>query len=142
MKSEGSEPVVKMKRFSLAKITGIDEHFSRNDRWVAGSIFGWNMLWCAVVAVGSLVYLAHRWSDDGWVNFWFTAGITVNLIVGVPVCIWFTIGCARDMKVFFQRLKLERVDARDDGTVPERQNLDETKPDGEKVAGAPGRKGR
>jgi hypothetical protein len=31
--------------FSLAGIIGIEEHFTRGDRWITIGIFGWNLLW-------------------------------------------------------------------------------------------------
>ena len=37
--------------------------------------------------------------------------------VGTVTTVWFTIGCWHDMRVFFRRLREERVDVHDDGTV-------------------------
>jgi hypothetical protein len=41
----------------------------------------------------------------------------IGMVMSVVICIWFTIGCTRDMIIFFQRLGREKVDAKDDGTV-------------------------
>ena len=38
-------------------------------------------------------------------------------MISVVTTAWFTIGCWGDMRLFFRRLKTERVDATDDGTV-------------------------
>lgn len=135
---EGGEPAPKpRRRFELAQLIGIDEHFTRGDRWVTASAFYWNILWIAIVALGSILYFVHPWSNNGWVTFWFVANIGLSFVIGIPVCIWFTIGCTRDMKVFFRRLKLERVDARDDGTVVHQQDLMEVETSGAKPAGTP-----
>jgi SSS family solute:Na+ symporter len=115
---EGGEPSTNPPgRFSLLGLIGIDEHFSRRDRWLTCGIFGWNMLWMLIVTLGSAIYLVHPWSNDGWVTFWFAANIGLSLVIGAGVSVWFTIGCTGEMIRFFRLLKQERVDPRDDGTV-------------------------
>jgi len=134
---EGGEPAAKpLSKFNPARIIGIDEHFTRRDRWVAGSIFGWGMMWLLLVAIGSLIYFFHPWSDTGWLNFWL-ASAGVNIAISVVVCIWFTFGCTRDMMEFFRRLKQENVDAGDDGTVVHSRNLKDVKSAAENLAGSP-----
>jgi SSS family solute:Na+ symporter len=112
----GQLPAKPLSRLNPARIIGIDEHFTRRDRWVAGSIFGWNMMWLVLVAIGSVIYFVHPWSDTGWLNFWLVS-TGVNVAIGAVVCVWFTFGSTRDMIEFFRRLKQEKVDGGDDGTV-------------------------
>jgi SSS family solute:Na+ symporter len=115
---EGGETAVKpITRFNVAKIIGIDEQFTRGDRWAAGGIFGWNMLWVALAVVGSVLYCIHPWSNGAWVDFWLASAIWVNFVIGAITCVWFTVGGVRDMGDFFRRLRREKIDVRDDGTV-------------------------
>jgi SSS family solute:Na+ symporter len=107
------------KRFWLYRIItfGIDEQYSRSDRWITISITLWSMFWFAVFAVGSLVYLFHPWSNDLWAAYWLWTGVYLPLAIGLVTTIWFTWGCTHDMVVFFRRLRVEKVDDHDDGTV-------------------------
>jgi SSS family solute:Na+ symporter len=103
--------------FSLRKVVGIDEHFSRSDRWVAWGIFIWSVCWFLVFVIGSAVYLLHPWSSEAWADYWLWTGIYLPLLIAVGTTIWFTIGCSYDLRLFFRRLSAERIDLQDDGTV-------------------------
>ena len=96
---------------------GIDEQFSRSDRWITIGITLWSMAWFAVVAIGTLVYFIHPWSNEVWATYWLWASVYLPLVIGTVTTVWFTIGCWHDMRVFFRRLREERVDVHDDGTV-------------------------
>lgn len=116
-----ANPVVKTAKkrslFYRLVMFGIDEQFSRADRWITISITLWSMFWFAIFVVGSCVYLFYRWPDSVWATYWLWTGIYLPLAIGVGTTFWFTIGCTKDMVVFFRRLKAERVDAHDDGSV-------------------------
>ena len=99
------------------KWIGIDEHFSRSDRWITIGITSWSMFWFCLFAVGSMVYLVFPWSDKVWATYWQVTAIWLPLILGVVTTIWFMIGCTFDMRAFFKRLKTETTDDADDGTV-------------------------
>ena len=115
---EGGETVaVPLRRFSLRQIIGIDEHFTRSDRWVAYGLFGWSTFWFLVFVVGSTIYLIHPFSNEAWAQYWRVTAIWLPLVVTIVTTIWFTIGCTQDLRRFFQRLRGERVDVHDDGTV-------------------------
>jgi SSS family solute:Na+ symporter len=104
-------------RFNLRQIIGIDEHFTRSDRWVAYGIFWWSMFWFGVFLVGSSIYLVHPFSSRVWAQYWRVSAIWLPLAVTIVTTVWFTIGCTSDLRLFFCRLRGERVDVRDDGTV-------------------------
>ncbi|MEJ0001087.1 MAG: hypothetical protein WDO13_19170 [Verrucomicrobiota bacterium] len=104
-------------RFHLYNLVGIDEHFSRADRWVTLGIFYWSLFWFLVFVVGSVAYLVHPWPAGGWASYWLVTNIYLPLVISIGTTIWFTIGCWHDLVLFFRRLGTERVDPRDDGTV-------------------------
>ncbi|HEY0947335.1 MAG TPA: sodium:proline symporter [Opitutaceae bacterium] len=101
----------------LYRLVGIDEHFSRSDRFVALGIFVWAIFWVLVFVIGSIVYLIHPWSDKTWAFYWRVSCIWLPLVIAAVTTIWFTIGGVRDLQVFFRRLRAEKVDVHDDGAV-------------------------
>jgi len=101
----------------LHRIIGIDEQFNQMDRWITIGIFVWSMFWFAVFVIGSVAYLLHPWSNTVWANYWLITAIFLPLVIGLLTTIWFTIGCWQDMRVFFRRLRGEKLDEQDDGTV-------------------------
>jgi solute:Na+ symporter, SSS family len=107
------------------RMIGFDENFSRGDRWIAGSLFGWNMLWFAIFVFGSLWYLIAPWPDSTWSVFWHISAVGLPVFISVVTAIWFTWGGVRDIRALFQRLAAQKIDHRDDGTVVGHHNLDE-----------------
>lgn len=111
--------------FSLYRFLGIDEQFTRTDRWITLGLFYWGMIWVVAFAVGSVVYLTGKyynhgtppWSDAGWAGYWLVVSIYLPVLIGAMTTIWFTIGCTHDMRVFFRRLREEKVNVHDDGSV-------------------------
>ncbi|MHB9139031.1 MAG: sodium:solute symporter family protein [Victivallaceae bacterium] len=99
------------------RLWGIDDQFSRSDRWITLGIFWWSITWFVVFVIGSIAYLIHPWSSEVWANFWFVQAICMPLGIGVVTTVWFTIGCIRDLRVFFRRLHEEKIDLHDDGVV-------------------------
>lgn len=104
-------------KFRWSKLIGIDDKYSRGDRWIACGVFWWAMLWLGVLVVGCIWHWIQPWPDSVWPTFWWWAGIMIPLIVAAATTIWFTWGVVRDLKVFFRSLKQERVDVHDDGSV-------------------------
>lgn len=113
----GASGVKKERVFSLRRLTGIDEHFTRPDRWVAYGVFFWTTTWFSVFLVGSAIYLLHPFSNEFWAKYWHFAQVILPLAIAFITTIWFTIGCYGDLRRFFRRLGEERVDSHDDGTV-------------------------
>jgi len=104
-------------RFHIYNLVGIDEHFTRSDRWVSIGIFLWGILWCLVFVIGSAWYLVRPWSNTAWLDFWLVKVLLLPLIITLVTTVWFTIGCWNDMMAFFRRLRTERIDPKDDGRV-------------------------
>ena len=107
-----------VKKFKFSRLIGIDEKFSRSDRWVSGGIFGWSMLLLFVLISGTVWNLIDPWSNHAWSVFWRWAGLLLPLTIAVCTTVWFTFGVLQDLRKFFKALRSERVDVHDDGTVP------------------------
>jgi len=115
--SDQTQTTKTARRFDLSKIIGIDKEFTRGDRWLTIGQFWWSMAWFLLFVIGTAVELRHPFANGTWANFWLWTGIWLNLCIGVVTTIWFTIGCTYDMRVFFRRLRQEKEDVHDDGTV-------------------------
>ncbi len=121
---EGEHQISKQKTVNwLHRIVGIDEQFTRSDRWVTLSIFWWSIFWFAFFVVVSVGYLVmrrpghdqdyNRW----WADYSLITGIHMPLVIGAATTVWFTIGCWRDIWVFFHRLNSQHRDNTDDGSI-------------------------
>jgi hypothetical protein len=64
-----------------------------------------------------VIYLLHPWSNLAWADYWLWTGIYLPLLIAIGTTVWFTIGCSYDLRLFFRRLAMERIDLHDDGTV-------------------------
>ena len=112
-------------RVTWGKLIGLDEHFTFGDKILAGGLFGWSMIWFGVFVVGSLWNFIAPWPIGVWSNFWFFVGIGIPVAFALITSVWFSWGGIRDMRLFFRRLKEERVDVLDNGMVVNHHNLDE-----------------
>jgi SSS family solute:Na+ symporter len=104
-------------RFHVYNLVGIDAHFTKRDRWVTLGIFYWSLFWFGICALGSISYLVHPWSNDVWADYWLVTAIYLPLLISIGTTVWFSVGCWTDLVMFFRRLRVERVDLHDDGTV-------------------------
>jgi SSS family solute:Na+ symporter len=109
----------------LGKLIGIDEDFSTADKWIASLLVGWSLFWLLVFLVGTVWNLASPWPTSVWSYYWKIVGVGLPIFFAVVTAIWFTWGGLRDILALFRRLKQERVNHLDDGTVVDHQNLDE-----------------
>jgi SSS family solute:Na+ symporter len=104
---------------------GLDENFTRRDKWIAGGLVGWSLFWAAVMIIGSIWNLIAPWPTAVWSTYWLVTGVGVPVLMTVITGIWFTWGGVRDIKSLFARLRQSAVDERDDGTVVGHRNRDE-----------------
>lgn len=101
-----------------ARAIGIDANYTRGDKAIAISVFGWGLLWqlaAIVILIWNLAF--YRWSDKAWFHWAFFQNIWVVLVLAVITTIWFTIGGTRDIFALFATLKTLKRDDTDDGTV-------------------------
>jgi len=112
-------------KFAWSRLIGFDNEFTRGDKIIAGSMFGWNMFWFAIFVIVSIWNIFHRWPLSWWSKYWHIAAILMPLTVGIVTTVWFTWGGVRDLRRMFKALRIVGRDARDDGTVVGHSNLDE-----------------
>jgi len=110
-------------KVTWGRLIGMDENFTKGDKWVAGSLFGWNMLWFVVFLAGGLWNLISPWPESAWSVFWHIAAIGLPVVISVVTAVWFTWGGVHDIRELFRRLSMEKVNHLDDGTVIDHNNL-------------------
>jgi SSS family solute:Na+ symporter len=103
-------------------LLGYDENFTRGDRFISASLFGWTALMLGAFAAISLANLAFgAWNERSWWRWIVFYNIALPLAVGTLTTVWFTVGGLRDMRRLFARLRLieqtPEVERRDDGLV-------------------------
>jgi len=114
------ERVKPQPRSLVGRILGFDEHFTRADKWISALIFAWSicsvMLNMLVTAWNALFY---HWPIAWWGHYWFLTGVAVPFLIAAITTVWFGVGGAKDIRLFFVALKNLKRDARDDGSVPD-----------------------
>jgi SSS family solute:Na+ symporter len=109
----------------LGRIIGFNENFSLGDKWIAGGLFGWSVFWFIVFLIGTTWNVIAPWPTSVWSSYWHVVGIGIPIFFSLATAVWFTWGGLRDMRALFQRLKVQKVNNLDDGTVVNHQNFDE-----------------
>ena len=103
---------------AFRKILGINETYTRNDRLIAYSVFGWNFLWLTVSLLLLLLHFSGiRWSRETWFLYGSTAYYFIPAGLAILTTIWFTWGGMRDFLRYLKALKLYKPDLADDGTI-------------------------
>ena len=105
--TEPVSPVVK--KIVWGRIIGIDKDFSLGDKWVAFSLFAWSMFWFTVFIIGTVWNMVSPWSTEAWSRYWHVAGIGVPIFLSVVTAVWFTWGGVRDIRLLFQRLRVQKA---------------------------------
>jgi SSS family solute:Na+ symporter len=98
-------------------LLGIDEHFTRGDKIIAGVLFYYTMMWFVIFVVISTWNIIHIWPDSWWCTYWFYANVVIPIVLGSITSVWFTIGGYTDLRKLFKRLKVLHRDSHDDGRV-------------------------
>ena len=109
----------------LSRLIGIDENFTRGDKWIAGVLLGWSLLLFGTFVIGSAWNYFSPWPPAVWASFWHLVGIGFPILFAVIIGVWFTWGGILDMRRFFARLEAQQINDLDDGTVRDHRNLDE-----------------
>ncbi len=114
------------RRLNLGRIIGVDENFTLGDKWIAYGLFGYSMLFCAIMIVGTVWNLISPWPAEVWSEFWHVVAILIPIFLGVVMTVWFTWGGILDSVDLFRRLRTQVVNPVDNGAVVGHQNLDES----------------
>lgn len=121
---EPDEPLASRK-LNWGKIIGYDENFTRGDKWIAGGLFAWSMMFVTIMVVGSICYRIHPWPDWVWGEYWHYYVIVIPLLFAFVITPWFLWGGLRDLRDLFRRLSQQTVNPLDNGTIVGHQNRDE-----------------
>ena len=116
-KIAGEEVVQHAKPNFFSRAIGIDKDFSLGDKIIAIGLFVWMFSWLAVFFVGTVWNFASPWSLATWFAYWHVTAIGIPVAITVVTSVWFMWGGTRDIFRLFRRLKRERANPLDDGTV-------------------------
>lgn len=114
--------------WTLERIVGVDENFTTGDKWIAGGLLGWSLLWLFIMLTGSLWNVVGQagwvpwikpWSNEVWLSYWHVTSIGLAILMTVVTSLWFTWGGVRDIRALFRSLEGYKVDDSDNGTVKE-----------------------
>ncbi|MFA6959722.1 MAG: sodium:proline symporter [Opitutaceae bacterium] len=123
---EKGRPIVVKRPWTFGRVIGVDANFSRGDKWIAGGLFGWSVLWFSVMLVGTAwnligfagwVSWIKPWSNTTWLSYWHVTSIGLPMLMTVVTGLWFTWGGVHDIRALFRSLKTYEIDDTDNGTV-------------------------
>ncbi|XHR29772.1 MAG: sodium:solute symporter [Chthoniobacteraceae bacterium] len=107
----------------LQKVMGIDDRYTRGDKWIAGGLLTWSLSWFCIIVVGTIWNMISPWPISTWSSYWHITSISLPIVISLVTAIWFTWGGVRDIRALFRHLRNERVCHADDGTVVKPENL-------------------
>jgi len=114
------------------KRLGITDEFTRTDRILAFALVIWNAAWVILFTVATIWnFTVGEISTAWWAGFWHV-WVWMQIGVGIPTTIWFTVGGIRDIRRVFHRLATLKRDDRDDGRVIDHHLADEENENGRK----------
>jgi SSS family solute:Na+ symporter len=121
----GDAKIKHYRKAGWARFIGIDDNFTVGDKWLAYSVAGWGLFWLAVWIVMLIWNAVAPWTNESWASYFHFTGVSLPVFFAVVTGIWFTWGGLRDMGALFVRLRHQKINALDDGTVVGNTNLDE-----------------
>jgi len=101
------------------KLIGIDDDYTKGDKIIAWSVFGYSIVFQFLIAfVGVAVWnWLSPWPAAWWSWYFFTTVIVLGILVGSVSTVWFVIGGVIDIRRLFKDLALRKDDPLDDGWV-------------------------
>lgn len=105
------------KKIGWGKIIGYDHNFTFGDKCIAGGLFGWSMMFVAIMVVGSIAYLIHPWPEWVWGEYWHYCVIVVPLVFSCVITPWFLWGGLRDLRDLFRQLARQTENPEDNGSI-------------------------
>ena len=119
-----AESVAKpQKRNIFSKLVGITPEYSKGDKVLAWSVFGWTMfgLFIFLLQFGCNTFLG-RWSEATWFAWFKYYKLPLDLLYGAVTTVWFCWGGIKDLFDLFKTLGKAKSDAVDNGMVTPRDN--------------------
>lgn len=98
------------------EFVGITNEFSFTDKCLAIALVVWNLGWAACFFIITVLNLAFDVGTSWWTGFWHFY-VVLQLAIGIPATIWFTIGGLVDIKALFKTLSTAVRNHSDDGRV-------------------------
>ncbi len=101
-------------------LVGITPDYTRGDRIIAWSIFGYSFIYMFMLSfVGVVIWnLFSRWPPEWWSYYFYFNTLVIPSIAGAVTTVWFFIGGVVDMWRLFRDLGARReIDEKDDGRV-------------------------
>lgn len=114
---------VKTKPSLFWKILGVDKEYALSDKLIAAGVAGYTLLWCVLLAVGTVLNRVFSFSDEAWGRFWQIFVISLTCM-GVVTVVWFVWGGISDSRRMFRKLSCSDRDLGDDGTVTRSEDDD------------------
>jgi SSS family solute:Na+ symporter len=106
-------------RHAAGKLIGITPEYTRGDRIIAWSVFGYAIVYkfgltFVVVLVWNLV---SPWPAEWWSAYFFVTSLVVTGILGVVSTVWFFLGGIVDLRALFKDLAARTDNPLDNGMV-------------------------
>ncbi len=123
---ENGKPKVPKRRWTLGRVIGVNQDFTKGDKWIAGGLFAWSLFWFGVMLFGTAWNLLGQagwvpwikpWSNEAWLTYWHVKAIGLPILFTVVTGLWFTWGGIHDIRALFRSLRGYQIDDSDNGTV-------------------------
>lgn len=105
-------------RNAIIRLVGIDSQYSKGDKLLAWSVFGYFFVWCfgsfVVICIWNFI---SPWPKNWWTYWFYVSAICIPSVIAFISIIWFTIGGAWDLWRMFKRLAAKESNVLDDGRV-------------------------
>ena len=101
------------------KLIGIDDEYTKGDKVIAWSVFGYAVVFQFLIAfVGVLIWnCISPWPAEWWSWYFFITVVVVGIVIGSISTVWFMIGGVIDIRRLFRDLAKRVDDPQDDGWV-------------------------
>ena len=103
----------------FSKLIGITDEYTRGDKIIAYSVFGYSFVYqIGIVFVAIVIWnTISPWPDEWWTVKFFITSLVIPAIVGLISTVWFMIGGIRDTRRLFIDLEKRIEDPDDNGQV-------------------------
>ncbi|MBC8039577.1 MAG: sodium:panthothenate symporter [Opitutaceae bacterium] len=106
-------------RNTLGKLIGITPEYTRGDRIIAWSVFGYAFVYkLGFCFIAVLIWnMITPWPLEWWSTYFFVTSLVVTAIIGIISTVWFLVGGILDTRRLFRDLEARVDNPLDDGRV-------------------------